>query len=305
MSGPKKTTSELKSGLIWAIIACGFWGSMPLYVWLVRKVDPLEILSHRVLWAAVVMASVVHFQRKWGLVYQVLRTPTTLLALLASSIFVGINWGVYIYAVTSSQILQASLGYFFLPLLSILFGLVLFKEKLRPYQWLALTIATLALVLRIHLAGDLPWISLGVAFSFCFYGISRKLIPVDASVGLFIETLYLLPVAIGALFFWWWEGSNDFGHSWQMDGSLMLSGIVTVIPLYCFGKAARLVPLSIMGFMQYFSPSIQMLLGIYLFNESLSPEKQLTFILIWVALAIFSVDTFLQTKGRTKKEASS
>ncbi len=302
MSESEKGKSELKSGLIWAIIAYGFWGSMPLYVWLVRNVDPLEILSHRVLWAAVVMGLVVHFQKKWDQVLEVLKTPSTLLGLCASSILVGINWGVYIYAVTTSQILQASLGYFCLPLLSILFGMVLFKEKLRSFQWLALTIATLAIILRIYLEGNLPWISLGVAFSFCFYGISRKLIPVDASVGLLIETLYLLPVAIGALFFWWWEGSNDFGHSWQMNGSLMLSGLVTVIPLYCFGKAARLVPLSIMGFMQYFSPSIQIILGIYLFNESFSSEKQASFILIWVALAIFSIDTLLQTRNNIIKK---
>jgi chloramphenicol-sensitive protein RarD len=180
--------------------------------------------------------------------------------------------------------------------------MILFKEKLRQMQWVALGIATLAIGLRIHLEGSLPWISLGVAFSFCFYGVFRKIIPVDASVGLFLETMFLLPLAGAALVYWWIEGTNDFGHTWHMDASLALSGIVTVIPLYCFGMAARLVPLSVMGFMQYFSPCIQMVLGIYLFNESFSQEKQASFYLIWVALAVFSFDSYYQSQLARKKE---
>jgi chloramphenicol-sensitive protein RarD len=302
MPNSQKSASDLQTGMIWAVVAYAFWGSMPLYVWLVRSVEPLEILSHRVVWSAVLMLCIVHFQKKWNLVKQVFSTPGVLFGLMGSSILVGINWGIYIYAAANSQVLQTSLGYFFLPLLSILFGMILFKEKLRLMQWVALGIATLAIGLRIHLEGSLPWISLGVAFSFCFYGVFRKIIPVDASVGLFFETMFLLPLAGAALVYWWLEGTNDFGHTWHMDSSLALSGIVTVIPLYCFGMAARLVPLSVMGFMQYFSPCIQMVLGIYLFNESFSQEKQASFYLIWVALAVFSFDSYYQSQLARKKE---
>ena len=301
MPNSQKSASDLQTGMIWAVVAYAFWGSMPLYVWLVRSVEPLEILSHRVVWSAVLMLCIVHFQKKWNLVKQVFSTPGVLFGLMGSSILVGINWGIYIYAAANSQVLQTSLGYFFLPLLSILFGMILFKEKLRQMQWVALGVATIAIGLRIHLEGSLPWISLGVAFSFCFYGVFRKIIPVDASVGLFFETMFLLPLAGAALVYWWLKGTNDFGHTWHMDASLALSGIVTVIPLYCFGMAARLVPLSVMGFMQYFSPCIQMVLGIYLFNESFSQEKQASFYLIWVALAVFSFDSYYQSQLARKK----
>lgn len=296
---PKQGTSpaDLKKGILCALISYAFWGAMPIYVWLVRTVEPLEILCHRIAWSALVMSFAIHFQGKWGQVLQAIRTPTTLIGLMASALVVGINWGVYIYAAATSQVLQTSLGYYVLPLLSILFGMVLFHERLRPMQWLALAIATISIAMRIHLAGDLPWISLGVAFSFCFYGVLRKIIPVDATVGLFLETIFLLPIALFALTYWWLEGTNDFGHTWGMDLSLALSGIVTVIPLYFFGLAARIVPLSIMGFMQYFSPSIQLLLGIYLFGESFTMEKQLSFALIWVALIVFSVDSYRQIRN--------
>jgi len=155
MSNSQKSASDLKTGMIWAVVAYAFWGSMPLYVWLVRSVEPLEILSHRVVWSALIMLCIVHIQKKWSLVKQVFSTPGVLFGLMGSSILVGINWGIYIYAAANSQVLQTSLGYFFLPLLSILFGMILFKEKLRLMQWVALGVATLAIGLRIHLEGSL------------------------------------------------------------------------------------------------------------------------------------------------------
>lgn len=303
MPGQGKPTGDLKTGILWALIAYAFWGGMPLYVWLVRSVEPMEILCHRIAWSAVVMSIVVHMQGKWPLVIQAVKNRKTLAGLVASAVMVGINWGVYIYAAATSQVLQTSLGYYVLPLLSILFGMVVFHERLRPLQWVALAIATLSIALRIHLAGALPWISIGVALSFCFYGVLRKVIPVDASAGLYIETIILLPVALFALTWYWLEGTNDFGQTWQMDLSLALSGIVTVIPLYFFGLAARIVPLSIMGFMQYFSPSIQLLLGIFLFGESFSREKQISFLLIWVALGVFTFDSIVHIR-KAKRDAA-
>jgi chloramphenicol-sensitive protein RarD len=285
--------------LIYGLVAYGWWGLMPLYFHAIRAVTPGEILAHRIVWCALLLAAVLTLLHRWPDVLRCLRDPRMLGLLLTSALLVAGNWLIYIYGVSIHQIVQTSLGYFVNPLFSVLLGLIFFRERLRAWQWVALLLATAGLLHLVVALGEVPWIALALAGSFGLYGLVRKVAPVDGLVGLSVETLLLLPAAAGALGYWQLTGPTAVT---TLDGPtltlLLASGLMTAVPLMCFGEAARRLPLTTLGFLQYLAPSMQFLLAVTLFGEPFLPQQQVSFGCIWMALAIFSVESVTATRRR-------
>lgn len=288
--GSVRTQPEA-GGLVYGLAAYGFWGLMPLYFRWVRQVWPLEMLAHRITWSFVLMLLLVGVLGLGQRVGACLRSPRLAMLLAASSALVAINWLVYIHGVAIERVVHTSLGYFVTPLVSVLLGIVFFREHLRLGQWLAVGLAGLGLIVQVIWLGELPWISLALAGSFGLYGLVRKVAAVDGMTGLAVETLFLFPLALGGLVFWYSQGTSAFGHTIRLDALLMLSGPFTALPLICFGQAARKLPLSILGILQYIAPSIQLLLAVNLFGERFDLAQRLSFGFIWTALAVFTLES--------------
>lgn len=287
-----------RDGLIYALTAYAWWGMMPIYFAQLRHVAPLELLGHRIVWSAVLLVILLVAMQRISLLVQALLAPRTLLLLLASTTLIAVNWFVYIYGVVSHQTLHASLGYYVNPLVSVLLGLIVFKEHLRPWQWAALGLATLGLVIYFAMEGTVPWITLTLAVSFGLYGLLRKVMPVDATTGLTAETLLLTPLAVAGMV---WAGSIGVLSLGQTDGHttflLIFCGVMTTIPLLCFGLAARKLPLTILGLVQYLSPTIQFLCGVVFLGESFPLALQICFACTWVALVVFSIEGLLHQRS--------
>jgi chloramphenicol-sensitive protein RarD len=289
---------DLRSGLVYAVAAYGLWGLMPLYFRAVAEVPALELLAQRILWSVVLLAGVLVSVGRWGELVRCLRAPRTRWLLLASALLIAANWLVYIHCVTIKQVVQASLGYFINPLLNVLLGVLFFRERLRPVQWLALALAGAGLVYLVGSLGEGPWLALVLAGSFAAYGVLRKVAPVDTLVGVTAETLLLLPAAVTALGWWAWQGQLSLGaQGWTVDGLLLASGAVTAGPLLCFGQAVRRLPLSLLGFLQYLAPSLQLLLAVLVLGEPFGRAKQVSFGLIWAALVLLSLQVLLARRA--------
>jgi chloramphenicol-sensitive protein RarD len=297
--------STVRQGLLYALGAYGCWGVAPLYFKAIAAVSPYEVLAHRVVWSLLFLGVILTWQRRWGAVFTCLTMPSIRRALLVSAVLVAINWLVYIYGVATSQILQTSLGYFINPLVSVLLGTLILGERLRGVQILAVLIAACGVLLLANMAGEVPWIALSVALSFGFYGLIRKVTPVDGLIGLSVETLVLTPVALGYLLWLGWQGGADFRSGDPgMDVLLLCSGIVTSVPLLCFGQAARRLPLTTLGFMQYLAPSLQFLLAVFLYDEPFLFWQAVCFGCIWAALALYSLDSVLVYRRLTLARAA-
>jgi chloramphenicol-sensitive protein RarD len=298
-------SEDTRSGLLYGLAAYGFWGLMPLYFWLVGNVSPLEILAHRIVWSVVVVAAILTVWRRWPDLARNLRSGRIVRLLLVSALLVAVNWLVYIYGVWTQRVLQTSLGYFINPLFSVLLGMAFYHERLRPGQWTALATATAGLVYLIVSVGELPWIALAVAGSFGLYSLVRKMTPVDGLIGLAVETMLLAPAALAGLAVGATTGTTTFGNNEGItDGLLLLSGVVTTIPLLCFGQAARRLPLSTLGFLQYIAPSMQFLLALWVFREPFTPALGISFGFIWAALAIFTGEALFFHRQRTARRLS-
>ena len=275
-------------GILSAGLAFTLWGIFPIYLKLLHDVPPLEILSHRVVWSVVFLSLVLYWRKQWAWVTQVRMNPRIALTFTASAAALGANWVIYIWAINADRVIDASLGYFITPLFNVLFGRLL-GERLLPMQWLCVALAACGVGWLTASAGHLPWIGLLLGISFGSYGLLRKTAPLGALEGLAVETLLMLPVACAFLLV---PGSGS-SHAFA-EGSLTLSlllaaaGPVTAIPLLLFAFGARRIPLSIVGLLQYIGPSIQLLLGIWLYHEPFDHNKLIGFALIWSALALFS-----------------
>jgi chloramphenicol-sensitive protein RarD len=281
-------------GLLYGLAAYAGWGVMPLYFKAVRAVEPMELLAQRIVWCVLLLAAVLTVQRRWPDWLRCVRTRRLVSLLFISSVLVGSNWLIYIHGVATDRITQASLGYFINPLFSVLLGVVFFHERLRPWQVAAVALAMVGVAYHVYALGELPWIALGLAGSFGLYGLVRKVAPVDAVVGLTVETLLLAPMALAYLAWQAARGTMAFGqHGPQLDVLVLLSGVVTAIPLLFFGAAARRLPLSTLGFLQYLGPSMQLGLAVWLYQEPFNREHAVTFGLIWTALAIFTLEALL------------
>ena len=282
MSAP---TTSVRAGLAAGFGAYVIWGLMPLYLRLLQGVPAGDVLSHRIAWSLLVLAVVLAVSGGWRRLAAILRNRRLVLMLLASAIAIGINWLVYTWAILAGQVLDTSLGYFINPLLNVVFGVALFGERLSRVQWAAVALAGLGVAVQTAAMGYLPWVSLVLALSFGMYGLIRKKAGVDGLSGLVVETLLLAPIA----FFWLATRPYDFGDlpGWQI-GVLAASGIITATPLLLFGRAARILPLSTLGLIQYLSPTLVFFQAIFLFGEALEPARLAAFACIWTGLALYT-----------------
>lgn len=284
------TQNTARGGLLLGFSAYLLWGVLPLYFKAIHHVGPIEIVSHRIVWSLLFLAALATLWRKWSGIRAALATPRLLMTLTLTATLIGINWLVYIYAVVSGHVLEGSLGYYLNPLVNVLLGVVLLKERLSPAQKLAVALAAAGVAILAAGAGSALWISLTLAGSFAFYGYLRKVAPVDALEGLSIETILLAPLALAYLVWIQKSGGSAFLQDRTTDLLLILGGAVTAIPLLLFTAAARRLPYSTLGFLQYVAPSMQFLLAIFAFGEPLTTAHIVCFGLIWTALAIFVVE---------------
>jgi chloramphenicol-sensitive protein RarD len=282
--------SQIQRGLPYGLAAYGLWGIIPIYFKkLTEFADSYEILCHRVIWSALLLAIVLTGLFRWKVLAAALSRPRSAGALLASSLLIGANWFIYIYSVETQRVMHSSLGYFVTPLVNVAFGVFLLGERIRRLQGIALAFGAAGLVFLAAQADEFPWISLALAATFSSYGLLRKITEVDAIVGLAIETFLLVPPAL------WYLAAQ--GHAWQQTQGgdhflLILTGPATVLPLFCFVMAARLLPLTYIGFLQYIAPSLQFLVAVFLFGEPLDGRKLAAFSLVWAGLVIFTWDAW-------------
>lgn len=287
----KTHPGEDRSGLAFGLGAYTLWGVFPLYFRVVAHLPPWVVLCHRVLWSMMFLAVVVGFRREWEPVARAFRQRRTVLLLSAGAVLIALNWLIFIYAVGSGQVLEASLGYFINPLLSIAFGLVFLRERLRKFQWVAVLFA-LAAVVNLAVGGaGLPWIALSLATSFALYGLVRKKVDVNSLHGLLVETSILLPFSLALILFA--PGAATPLADWAV---LSLSGVITAVPLLLFGAAVRRLKLSTIGFLQYIGPTLQFLLAVTVFGEALGAARLMSFGLCWIAIAIYTVDSLISRR---------
>jgi len=280
-----------KHGILYAIAAYGSWGLIPLYFKSVAKVAPVEVLAHRALWSFAMLAVLVALLGRWSELRQELQSHKLLLMLGLSTLLIAANWLMFIYAVISGQVLQASLGYFINPLANVLLGVVFLRERLRPCQTASIALALVGVLVLAVFVGKVPWIALALATTFALYGLMRKLIPVDGLTSLTVETLVMTPVALAYLGYLGMTRETA-GNTAGTIGLLALSGPVTTIPLLFFAAAARKLRLSTMGIVQYLSPTLQFLLAVVAFHEPFSTAQIVSFACIWTAIAIYTADSW-------------
>jgi chloramphenicol-sensitive protein RarD len=283
--------SDTRRGAAFGATAYLLWGIFPLYFPLLDPAGAVEVLAHRVVWSLVVVGVLVQVTHRWDAVREVLADRRKVARLAAAAAFLAVNWGVYIYGVTTDRVVETSLGYFINPLVTVMLGVVVLRERLRPLQWTALGIATVAVLFLAVQSGRLPWISLVLAFSFGIYGLLKKTSHVGALEGLTVETAVLTPLAL--LYAAAIQVSGDataISHGVGHAVLLVLVGVITAVPLLFFGAAASRVPLTTLGVLQYLAPTMQFLIGVLLFHEDMGLARLLGFCLVWTALAVFTAD---------------
>ena len=287
-----------KQGVLFAVCAYVLWGIAPAYFKLIQDVSPTEILVHRIVWSFAFVCLIIFVSSSWHKVQHVFKQVLKLPLLLITSLLIAGNWLLFIWAINNDHMLDASLGYYINPLFNVLLGTLFLGERLRKMQWLAVGIAFSGVLVEIISFGSIPWVSLALAISFGFYGLLRKKINVDAISGLFIETLFLMPLALGYLVLVDVASFELFENRFDQTALLMAAGIVTTLPLLAFSAAAIRIPLSTLGFIQYIGPSLMLLMAVFVYDEVFAPEKAITFGLIWCALVVYSVDGY---KNRNKR----
>lgn len=291
---------EYRSGIINAVSAYVLWGFAPIYFKLINDIAPAEILVHRILWSSLLLALIVIIMRKSADFIALVKQPKIIIKLAISASFLAVNWFLFIWAINNNHLLDASLGYFINPLFSVALGMLFLGERLRKWQKMAVLLAIVGVFIQLLVVGSLPLISLALAGTFGLYGLLRKKMHIDSFIGLLVESLIMLPIAI---FYWVFFAesatSNLFENTLGLNALLVLAGVVTTAPLLCFTAAAKRLPLSTLGFFQYVGPSIMFVLAIVFYQESLVLSKIITFIFIWSALAIYSFDSFRARKSAT------
>lgn len=294
------TSGPIASGLAPALGAYLIWGFLPLYLMLVRSVPAFEFVGWRIIWTLPLCLLIVAYRRQFPELLAALKSPRSLLALLASAVLIGINWFVYIWAILNGEVYATSIGYYLNPLLNVLLGTLVLGERLSRRQWVAVAIAAVAVALLATGAETMTslWISLSLGFSFGIYGLVRKQVAVGSLPGLTIESAILLPVA-AAIAGWYAltpQGSS-FGQDAWTSALIVFSGVATAVPLLLFAIAARRMDYSTLGFIQYLSPTIVFFLGLFVFEQPLSREKLGSFVLIWVAVGLFVWDLWAKRKA--------
>jgi chloramphenicol-sensitive protein RarD len=287
-------------GLLFGVLAYALWGAFPIYFSLLDAVSPIEVVAHRIIWTLVFLIIIVTIAKTWRSVKRAFTTKT-LLILLAAAVFISVNWLVYVYAVATNQVVQASLGYFINPLISVALGVVLLRERLRITQWVAVGIALIAVAVLTISYGAVPWISLVLGFSFGMYGLLKKLANVGSTESLAIETAALAPFAFALMGVWEVNGQAAFVlDGWQISILLILLGPVTALPLLAFGGAATRIPLSTLGLLQYITPILQFSIGVFIFGEAMPDSRWIGFFIVWTALVVFSIDAYRHSRQRSR-----
>jgi len=294
-----------RKGILYAIAAYGIWGVFPLYWKLLAHVDSLEVLVSRVIWSFVFTFVFILLIKQRHLLIEDLKSlwknKKLFISLLGASFVISCNWFLYIFAVNNNHVVDASLGYYINPLITVLFGMIFFKEKLSKLQISAVIVAFIGVLSLTIGYGEVPWIALLIAFSFATYSALKKQITLNATRGLVIETLVMLPIAL--VYYIYIMSTNKMSFlqvSWQTDILLILGGIVTAIPLVLFAKGAKLLPQYVIGFIQYMTPTIVLVLGIVLYHEPFSKTELLSFMFIWLSIVIFTFSTIIETKRRVQ-----
>ena len=283
-----------KQGIFFGLTAYVLWGILPVYWKALELVSPFEILSSRFMWSCIFVFLLIIFQKKWPLfakeVKLVFSNVKTGAAMVAAGITISFNWGTFIWAVNNGHIVETSMGYYINPLVSILFAVVFLRERLDKMQLAAITCAFIGVASMVYSFGKIPWVSLTLAFTFALYGLLKKILPVSALTSIMLETLLITPLALVYEYSLWQQGVS-FYASGNLQVIMMLTGagIVTAIPLLLFTAGARLLPLKIIGFLQYISPTLTLLIGVFVYNEAFTASHLLAFGWIWAALLLFIV----------------
>jgi chloramphenicol-sensitive protein RarD len=284
MNDPARRT---RTGFVLGLSAYFVWGVLPLYFKALASVAPTEIVAHRILWSLFFLAPLVLLWRRLPAIGAALRTPRLAMILAMTASLIAVNWLVYVYAVVRGHVLEASLGYYLNPLVNVLLGVLVLKERLSAVQKAAVLLAAAGVAILALRSGGAIWISLTLAFSFALYGFFRKVAPVDALEGLSIETIFLTPIALGWILWLQQHGESGFLRDRTTDLLLVFGGALTALPLLLFTAAAKRLPYSTLGFLQYVAPSLQFLLAILVFHEPLTAARILCFAMIWISLAMF------------------
>lgn len=301
-AGPKAVDKETTAGILFGIGAYGLWGLLPLYFFVLMPAGAVEIVANRVVWSLLFCALLIMATRSWSALAQALRDRAVFGSLALAALLIAVNWLTYTYGVTTGQAVEASLGYFINPLVSVLLGVFVLKERLRPLQWTAVGIGFVAVGVLTYSYGKLPWIALTLAFSFGLYGFVKKRVGsrVDAVTSLSVESMVLAPFAAATMVYLAAAGTATLttqgpGHFWL----LLASGVITAVPLLFFGASARRLPLTTIGLLQYFAPVLQFILALVVFREAMTLDRWIGFGVVWVALLVLTVDML-----RTARKAS-
>lgn len=296
---------ERRTGILSGLSAYALWGLFPLYFPLLEPASGVEIVAHRVLWSVVFIALLLTVARGWSGVRAAATDRRTLLVLTAAAVLIAVNWLVFVYGVNSGHVVETSLGYFINPLVSVLFGVVFFAERLRPLQWAAVGIAAVAVAVLTVDYGRPPWIALALAVTFGLYGLMKKLVRVPAAPGLFVETAIVAVPAVILLGVLHAHGHGTFGNAGPGNALLLVSsGVATAVPLLLFAAATRRVPLSTVGLLQYLTPLMQLSIGVFVYGEPMPPARLAGFAIVWVALAVFTADSLRNARGGARRLAA-
>jgi chloramphenicol-sensitive protein RarD len=282
-----------RKGILFGIGAYILWGFFPIYWKLLHGVPAPQLLGHRIGWSFLLLTAVILVTRQWT-DFRANLNKRTFLIYSVAALLIGVNWLTYVWSVNAGFIIETSLGYFINPLLSVLLGVVILREKLRPMQWIPLILASAGVIYLTVIYGKLPWIALTLAFSFGLYGLVKKLAPLGSLYGLTLETGILFLPALAFLIFSEFNGTGAFMHTGLRSDLLMFgAGVVTTIPLLMFASAARQIPLTVVGLLQYIAPTLQFLLGVLVYKESFDHTHLIGFSIIWIALIIFWVENYM------------
>lgn len=295
-----------KSGIFYAFAAYTAWGLLPVYWKAVQVVPARQILAHRIFWSFVFVALLLIVRKQWGAAREVFRDKLKVSGLILSSLIITSNWFTYIWAVNSNKVVEASLGYYINPLLTVLLGVVVLHERMDRWQVISLVLAALGVLILTVEYGKFPWIALCLASTFALYGLAKRLVKVESAMGIALETAVMVPVALMYLAMVQVKGEGVIGQTGILTLLLLMgTGVVTAIPLLWFAQAAKRVPFSTMGFIQYISPTLSLLLGIFLYQEEFTAAHVFSFGMIWIALAVYSVSRVMLARKESLNAVSS
>lgn len=291
----------MNKGYVYAIIAYGSWGFLPIYLKLLKEIPAVEILAHRMVWSFIFLLVLLAFKRDWAWVAPAVRDKKLLFTYFSAVLLLSVNWGLYIWSTNTNHLADASLGYFINPLVNVMLGVIFLRETMRPGQWVAVVIAAVGVIYLTINYGSLPWIALMLAGTFGTYGLLKKTASLDSLRSLSLETSMVFVPALAYLGYLEFNGQAAFGHiSWTNTFLLSLAGVVTATPLLFFAGAVQRVPLSILGIFQYLAPTFQFLLAVFLYEEPFTPARFFGFCIIWLALLVFTAENFWQRRTAGK-----